>query len=227
MLPRWDRGSERTRGAAALEFALIVPVLFALIFGIVEAGWAMEQQHDVRGDAQQLARRASINFSQTTVGDLNTSVADLCSALDISDDALITIELPDASEKGDRVVVTVEQDLQQITGFFGNLLTGKTVTGTATAVLEQDASFLPVADEPCGAGMTAPAQPTPTPTPVPNCVVPNFDGTHRNMADGTWSTAGFTGPLTDDGSNGNFRIRSQTLSAGSLQPCNSHIMVGS
>ncbi|MHA6690667.1 TadE/TadG family type IV pilus assembly protein [Devosia sp. A449] len=42
--PHWTRFFLRDRrGAAALEFALLAPILLALIFGTIETGWTMVQ----------------------------------------------------------------------------------------------------------------------------------------------------------------------------------------
>ena len=63
--------SRATRGAAAVEFALVFPLVIALVFGVIEAGWALEQRHDVREDAQNLAREAAINFALSDIDDMN------------------------------------------------------------------------------------------------------------------------------------------------------------
>ena len=75
-------------------------------------------------------------------------------------------------------------------------------------------------------GPSGSAGPTPTPTATPApCTVPNFIGARRNDAQGMWLGARFTGSLTASG-NGNYVIRSQTLPAGTSQPCSSSITVG-
>ncbi|MGQ0833075.1 MAG: TadE/TadG family type IV pilus assembly protein, partial [Microthrixaceae bacterium] len=39
---------KRDRGAALVEFAIIMPIFFLLVFGIIEFGWAFFQLLDVR-----------------------------------------------------------------------------------------------------------------------------------------------------------------------------------
>ncbi len=154
-----------TRGAAAVEFALLLPLLIGLIFGVVEAGWTLEQRHSVRADANDLARQAAINFSESTIADFDALLGTMCDDLGLEDDDTIVIELPDGNEQGDRVVVTITSDLEEITGFFGQVLGGKNVTSTGTAVLEQDAAFVALGGQQCDG--TTVVTPTPTPTSAP------------------------------------------------------------
>ena len=49
-------------GAALVEFALIAPILFLLIFGVIEFGWAFSQNMDVRHGARETARLAAVNY---------------------------------------------------------------------------------------------------------------------------------------------------------------------
>jgi PKD repeat protein len=59
------------------------------------------------------------------------------------------------------------------------------------------------------------------------CTVPSFDGVRRNNAQSTWNGAGFTGTVTDgpEAPSGNYVIKSQTLTANSLVPCSSSVVV--
>jgi len=58
-----DRRPER--GAAAVEFALVLPVFLAFVFGIVEAGRLMEAQHAVTAAARAGAREAALSGATT------------------------------------------------------------------------------------------------------------------------------------------------------------------
>jgi Flp pilus assembly protein TadG len=55
----------RERGAAAVEFALVLPLFMAFVFGILEGGRLMEAQNAVTAAARAGAREASL-FSSTT-----------------------------------------------------------------------------------------------------------------------------------------------------------------
>lgn len=54
------------RGAAAVEFALVVPVLIMMIFGMVDMGMAINAQAIVGNAAREGARAASFNGANTT-----------------------------------------------------------------------------------------------------------------------------------------------------------------
>ena len=54
------------RGAAAVEFALIAPLLFMLIFGIFEFGRVWSQKNVYVGAAREGARYASVNCEAVT-----------------------------------------------------------------------------------------------------------------------------------------------------------------
>lgn len=47
-------------GAALVEFAVSAVLLFTLLFGIIEAGWALSNQLDVRHGVRQAARVAAV-----------------------------------------------------------------------------------------------------------------------------------------------------------------------
>lgn len=55
------------RGAAALEFALIVPILVMVVFGIVDFGWAMNRDTLVNNAAREGAREGSLNPDATAI----------------------------------------------------------------------------------------------------------------------------------------------------------------
>src|SRR5688572_1770500 len=75
---RRARGDE---GVALVEFALIAPLFFLLIFGIIEFGWGFYQKIDVRHGAREGARLAAVDFGG---GNVNTLVAEICGRMDAS-----------------------------------------------------------------------------------------------------------------------------------------------
>ena len=62
-VPRRDRGRRQDDGAAAVEFALVALLLFALIFGIIAFGFALFNQQGAVQAAREAARKASVGVS--------------------------------------------------------------------------------------------------------------------------------------------------------------------
>jgi hypothetical protein len=57
---RFSRGAVADRGAAALEFALVVPVLVALVFGMIDYGLYFTDSLGARDGVRVAARQASV-----------------------------------------------------------------------------------------------------------------------------------------------------------------------
>lgn len=56
----------RDEGAAALEFALVAPILFGLLFMIFGAGWGLWEYQAARASAREAARLASLGVPDQT-----------------------------------------------------------------------------------------------------------------------------------------------------------------
>jgi len=62
--------SRRSRGASAVEFALIMPVFFLLLFGIVDFGWYFFNQHTIQYATREGTRLALVGaILKDAVGD--------------------------------------------------------------------------------------------------------------------------------------------------------------
>lgn len=57
---RFDRRASGSRGAALVEFALIVPVLFLVLFGVIEFGIALNDYQSIRQGVREGARQAVV-----------------------------------------------------------------------------------------------------------------------------------------------------------------------
>jgi Flp pilus assembly protein TadG len=141
-------------GATLVEFAIIVPLLFALLFGTVEFGWAFYQDLNTRHGAREGARLAAVNYKSTTAPTATQQrdqiVAETCRRLDPDSfksvrASLTTIDGVDAgttaTDIGDTVRVVVDADLKTLTGFFNPILAGKKLTSTVEVRLEQAATY--------------------------------------------------------------------------------------
>lgn len=114
----------RDRGAAAVEFALVLPVLLVLVLGIVEFGRAYYYQTTVSGAAREGVRVMALenDAAQAT----STTQSNLA-AFGVTG-AGVSIS-PSTCTTGTDVTVTVTYPMGYITGFFGNTLT---LTGKGT-----------------------------------------------------------------------------------------------
>lgn len=107
---RW--GSER--GAAAVEFALILPILVLILFGVIEFGGVYNAQLMVTSAAREAARTMALHGD---VADAQSVAVDAALGIDPSD--LDVTVSPAACAAGADVTVTVDYDRPFLTGLFG------------------------------------------------------------------------------------------------------------
>ncbi len=69
-MPGSRRRRRREHGAVAVEFALVVPLLLVLLFGIVDVGIVLAQQLSLSNSARQAARFAVVDVAGRTCGDI-------------------------------------------------------------------------------------------------------------------------------------------------------------
>lgn len=133
MIKRLRRpGSEE--GANLVEFALVAPLLFALLFGMIEFGWAFAQNLDVKHTAREAGRLAAVN---ATTAEIESRV---CNNDILDSDFVQEISRSGGDDAGDTAIVTVSADLQQITGLFNWALDAVSpISSTVEFRLEQDA----------------------------------------------------------------------------------------
>jgi Flp pilus assembly protein TadG len=108
------RQRQADRGAAAVEFALIVPLLLVVLFAIIDLGWVFNQQLSVTAAAREGARYFAVHTAdsgaQAVAEDL---VVDL-----LSQTPTITYESTcsdDATD--DKLTMVVEIPLTDLTGW--------------------------------------------------------------------------------------------------------------
>lgn len=120
--------TSRERGVAAVEFALIVPLLVLFLFGIVEGGTRYTQQNQVNHWAFLTARDLSI--------DPTKSASSIVTTLKGSDTHTYTVSVTPASlctsTANNQVTVTIQSSRTSISGMFG----GYTLKGKGVARCE-------------------------------------------------------------------------------------------
>src|SRR6476620_2470405 len=66
------------RGAAAVEFSLIVPILLVVLFGIIDFGFAINRYAIVNNAAREGVREASLGATETEIrAAVNRGMSDL------------------------------------------------------------------------------------------------------------------------------------------------------
>ena len=153
----------KERGAAAVEFAIVVPLLLTLVFGIIEFGWAYGQLLDVRHGAREGSRLVAVDYLPRAVDPAGVSASDhtayivdaTCTRMDLSDGNEVTLSLDGGGTVGEFAEVTVESDLKTITGWFDGILGTKTLRSSVSTRLEQDANWAEVTSMTCAAAAAA------------------------------------------------------------------------
>jgi Flp pilus assembly protein TadG len=131
------RHKKGERGAALVEFAIILPLVVLLLFGIVEASWAFSQANDARHGAREGARLAAVDW-----GDVTAIGTEVCDRMDIGG-SIVTVTLAaatspaEAGNRGSEGRITVQVTYQSITGFLDGWLGGKQITSDIDFNLEQ------------------------------------------------------------------------------------------
>jgi Flp pilus assembly protein TadG len=128
---------DREKGAAAVEFAIVLPLFVLLVFGIMEAGWLFAQINDIHHGAREGARLAAVNYD----GGVQS---EMCNRMDLASasDPVVTLtatEDVDASflGSGDTGYVKVEIKYQSLTGVLDPIFDGRVITSEVDFRLEQ------------------------------------------------------------------------------------------
>lgn len=116
-------------GAATVEFAVVLPLLLLIIFGIIEFGHAFLTQYTISGAAYEGARTAVLPGSTNTL--VTTKVANVLSGAGLTYSSCITNPVNVTSAKaGDPVSVTVTVIYNPLSGLIPGL-NGKSLRGVA------------------------------------------------------------------------------------------------
>lgn len=111
-----NRRNHSERGAAAVEFALILPVFVLLIFGMLEFARAYNAQISISNAAREGARVMAIHDDAATARSAAIDAAVSLNPALASGDIAVT---PAACTPGGTVEVTIDYDLPLMTGLFG------------------------------------------------------------------------------------------------------------
>lgn len=129
---RWMRGKKRAgrtrRGTVAVELAIVSPVMFAMLFGIIEFGWMFTVQHTMVNAAREGARLGVLQG--TTVEEIEIEATAYLAPMGLDDQVSINVTEATVDDPHVTVQLTVpREDVSLVGNFFG--FTGGTVEGVA------------------------------------------------------------------------------------------------
>ena len=123
------RTGRREQGSAAVEFALILPVLMILLLGIIEFSYAFFIQASVSNAARLGARNYAINYS---VAGSQQAAIDLAKSA-LSPGATVTGSFSGPCAPMSQTTLTLTYKYKSITGWFDSLLGSQiTLTGVGS-----------------------------------------------------------------------------------------------
>jgi Flp pilus assembly protein TadG len=116
----------RERGAAAVEFALVLPILLLLIFGIAECGRAYYIQTALSGAAREGVRVMAL---QDDAAEARATTKAAATGLAVTDSQISVTPTTCSGTTTGTATVTVTYPVQLMSGLFG---AGITLTGKGT-----------------------------------------------------------------------------------------------
>lgn len=106
------------RGAAAVEMAMVMPVLFLMLFGIIEFGWMLSVQNSLVNAAREGARiGALLGYG---ADDMQARVTEVLTPMGLQDKVSVTITeaTPESPDVGVELSVQRSQ-ISLLQNFFG------------------------------------------------------------------------------------------------------------
>ena len=117
-------------GAAAVEFAIVAPVFFLLVIGMIEVGRAMMVQQ-VLINASRVGARQAVMAGATSSA-VQTAVVDYAKSVAVPSVSVSVTPDPAAAKSGDTVTVTTSVGYNSVSWLASPwFLGGKTLTSTS------------------------------------------------------------------------------------------------
>lgn len=124
-----SRSNWKKRAAAAVEMAIVTPLLLTMLFGIIEFGWLFTVRNSMVNAAREGARLGALPGS--TESEITARVQTMLEPMNLDDNATINVTMPTSDDPVVTVVVTVPRAQVSLVGnFFG--FTSGTVEGQAS-----------------------------------------------------------------------------------------------
>ena len=148
MHPRARRREDQERGAALVEFAIVFPLLFLLLSGIIDFGMAFANQNSARQGVREGARQAVVanldsDGSCTIVGgtlpDATRKVICMTkSRIGLPEaDTRVMVAFGGTNQAGDSLLVCAQYPLTSATGVFEPVMDGRALTAKVEMRIEK------------------------------------------------------------------------------------------
>lgn len=111
------------KGQAAVEFALVLPILLILIFGIIDFGRILYTKNALTSLSQEAARHASIYYASEDDTTTQSYAINHAGTLDPDSFTVSSVTFSDGEISGSDVVATLTYELYYITPII-NLIPG-------------------------------------------------------------------------------------------------------
>jgi Flp pilus assembly protein TadG len=127
------------RGAAAVEFAIVAPIFFLMVFGLIEFGRAVMVQQVLTNAAREGARVGVLDSPTPTAGLVNTTVTNYLQNAGISG-ATVTINPtePTTAGYGATVTVTVQIPFKNVSWLPAPMFIGTNTQLKASTVMRRE-----------------------------------------------------------------------------------------
>jgi Flp pilus assembly protein TadG len=113
------RRSNRARGAAVVEFAVVLPLLLTILFGIMEYGWVFMVRQTLQTAAREGCRTAILQTSTSPYTSVLTRVADVMEPTGLTGYS-VSMTHASVADPVETITVTVPySDVSLMGGFFG------------------------------------------------------------------------------------------------------------
>lgn len=111
-------GGRRRRGSVAVELAVMAPLMFTMLFGIIEFGWLFSVRNALINAAREGARLGAI--AGTTSADIHDRVMEYLTPMGLASKVSVAITEPTDEDPVVMVDITVPQaDVSLLGDFFG------------------------------------------------------------------------------------------------------------
>jgi Flp pilus assembly protein TadG len=139
------RGTSRLkrRGASAVEFAVVAPVLFLMIFGMIEFGRLIMVQQIMTNASREGAREAVLDGATSTTVDTHVREYLQGTSIDPNDVAVAFNISPQSATAGDAVTVTLTLDFNDVSWLPGSWFLSNTTMRAQTTMRREALASTP------------------------------------------------------------------------------------